>query len=333
MTVKRTDGGQSTRETDPIALFETTSDTEISRSERYQRALDEFVVAPLYILWDDWRSRVGLLIILFYVLMGTVGVVLIDAPIADEGPRLQGVFQTWEFPLGTDTIGQGILAQIVHATPSMLVMIASGAVFTTVMATIFGTVSGYKGGVVDRVLVTITDIMLAIPGLPLVIVIAFLFKPENPAIVGVLVTVNAWAGLARSLRSQVLTLRDEAYVEASRIMGFSSPAIITRDVLPNLMPYILVNFTISARRVIVASVALYFLGILPFSNFNWGVMLNQAYNTSGLYSLSAAHWLLVPTITIVLLTYGLILFGQGADRIFNPRTRVKHTSDDTEVEQ
>jgi len=268
------------------------------------------------------------LIILFYVLIGTVGVRLIEEPDA-SGERLVGAFETWEHPLGTDNIGVDLLGAVVHATPDMLIMITAGAVFTTVLATVVGTVSGYKGGRIDRVLSTITDITMSIPGLPLVIVLAFILEPRNPAFVGVVVSVNAWAGLARSIRSQVLTLRGEAYVETSRAMGIATSGIIVKDVLPNLMPYVLVNFTLSARRVIIASVALYFLGILPVSTYNWGFMLNQAYNSSGLYSLQAFHWFLVPIVTIVLFIYGLVLFGQAADRLFNPQARVKHI--DTEA--
>lgn len=310
------------------SVFETEVVAEVSRTERFKRFVREYIIASILIMWDNWRTRVGGLIILFYILLGTVGVRLIEEP-GTSGDRLVGAFETWEYPLGTDNIGVDLLGAVVHATPDMLIMIGAGAVFTTVLATIVGTISGYKGGRIDRVLSTIMDITMSIPGLPLVIVLAFILEPRNPAFVGIVVSVNAWAGLARSIRSQVLTLRGEAYVEASRAMGILSTGIILKDVLPNLMPYILVNFTLSARRVIIASVALYFLGILPVSSYNWGFILNQAYNSSGLYSLQSVHWFLVPIVTIVLFIYGLVLFGQAADRLFNPQARVKHI--DTEA--
>jgi peptide/nickel transport system permease protein len=311
------------------SVFETEIVAEVSRKEKFKRFVREYIVASFLIMWDNWRTRVGGLIILFYILMGTVGTRFIDEPSAD-GERLVGAFETWQHPLGTDNVGVDLLEAVVHATPDMLIMIAAGAVFTTLLATVVGTVAGYKGGRIDRLLSTIMDIAMSIPGLPLVIVLAFILEPRNPAFVGIVVSVNAWAGLARSIRSQVLTLRGEAYVEASRAMGISTPAIIGKDLLPNLMPYILVNFTLSARRVIIASVALYFLGILPVSSYNWGFMLNQAYNSSGLYSMQAFHWFLVPIVTIVLFIYGLVVFGQAADRLFNPQARVKHI--DTEAD-
>ena len=319
------DGGSVAEEID--APFETVSEGTMSRSERYQMTIEEWVVAPIQIIWSDWRARVGLFIILLYILMGTVGVWLVEPSQTAEGPRLLAPFQNWEFPLGTDTQGNDLFAQIVHATPPMLEMIVSGAVFATVMATLVGTFSGYKGGSVDRLLMTVTDILMTIPGLPLTIVLAVILQPRDPWVVGIILTINAWAGLARAIRSQVLTFREEDFVEASRLMGISTSTILLKDILPGLMPYILVNFVNSARTVIFSSVGLYFLGILPFTQANWGVMMNFAYNSGGaLYTLSAIHWLLAPMITIVILSFGLILFAQGTDRLFNPQVRARHTS-------
>lgn len=321
----RPDGG--TQQTPADMPFEDMSTSTMSRGERYKRLVNEWLLAPAKIIWSDWRARVGAIIILFYIFMGTAGVMLVEPTEPNEGDRLVGAFQTWAHPLGTDNLGRDIFSQIVHATPAMLEMITAGAVFTTVIAAIIGSVAGYKSGLTDRLLMTFTDVLMTIPGLPLVIVLAVILEPSEPWMVGIVLTINAWAGLARSIRSQVLTLRNESYVEASRLMGVSTGTIILKDILPGLMPYITVNFVNSARGVIFSSVGLYFLGILPFTNLNWGVMLNLAYDTGGaLYTSSALHWLLAPMLTILIFSFGLILFAQGTDRIFNPRVRARHTS-------
>ncbi|RQG94255.1 ABC transporter permease [Natrarchaeobius chitinivorans] len=305
--------------------FETVSSSEVTRGERIRATIDEWILVPARILWSDWRARVGTLIMLLYVLMGTVGVWLVDAPQIGEGERLIPPFTDPSYPLGTDSMGNDLFAQVVHATPPMLEMIVAGALFTTVMATIVGTFSGYKGGRTDKLLMMFTDILLTIPGLPLVIVIAVILEPREPWVIGIILTLNAWAGLARAIRSQVLTMREESFVEASRLMGLPTRTILVKDIVPGLMPYILVNFVNSARTVVFTSVGLYFLGILPFTNHNWGVMMNLAYTTGGaLYTLRAAHWLLVPMAAIVLLSFGFILFAQGTDRLFNPRVRARH---------
>ncbi|WP_206425062.1 ABC transporter permease [Halosimplex salinum] len=306
--------------------FETTSSTEETRGDRVRRFLDEFVRTPWSILRDDWRALVGFVIVSVYVLMGTVGVYLVETTSPAAGPKLVGAFQSSEFPLGTTSAGKDILSLTVHSTPSIMIMMTSGAVFTVVVGTLFGVVTGYKGGLVDTALSTITDVFINIPGLPLVIVLATLLEEwiNNPVTLGVLLAIAAWAGLARAIRSQVLTIRSESFVESARAMDLSTRWILSREIVPHLMPYIVVNMVNAARRVIFAAVALYFLGVLPFSDANWGVMLNNAYNAGALYRPSAYHWLLVPMIAISGIALGLILLAQSLDRVFNPRVRARH---------
>jgi len=323
-------------ETNTESPFKTISGRTVARREKYWTWLDTTILAPLRVLWQDWRARFGGLIILLYSGMAVAavvsssnwmfldGVTIVAGPEPLEGPTLLQPFQDWSMPLGTSDMGQDLLAQTVHATPVMFQMMAGGAVFATVMAIVWGVVAGYAGGVVDRVMMTFADILMTIPGLPLIIVLAMVFKPENPFLIGIIVVINSWAGLARALRSQVLTIREESYVGASQTMDISPARILFYDILPGLMPLVIVSFVTRARNVIVASVALYFLGVLPFSTLNWGVMLNLAYSSGTWYSMSAVHWILTPIVTIMLLSLGLILFGQGCDRIFNPRIRARH---------
>jgi len=313
--------------------FTTVSDAQLTQSERYRRWADAALLTPARIIWEDLRARIGLLIVVLYVLMGTVGVAVVEAP-NSGGPARLGAFQSAQYPLGTDSLGQGIMALVVHSTPAMLLMLLSGALFTTVVATVVGTLSGYEGGPIDRALMLVSDIMMSIPGLPLVIVLAIIIEPRNPLLVGVIISVNAWAGLARSIRSQVLTMRENSYVEASRTMGLSTTRIISYDLLPNLMPYITVNFVAAGRRVIFNSVALYFIGALPFSQLNWGVILNMAYRKGAMYYWGGIHWVIAPLLAILVLTVGLILLAQGTERYFNPRIRARHreTTADTAAE-
>lgn len=315
-----TDGGS------PVSQFEQTAEFTMSKGERRRQWLDEKILAPARIVWSDWRARTGLLIVLFYLFLGIVGPRLVAAPSPNQGPRLVGAFKNIEHPLGTTASGVDIVSQTVHATPAMLLMLASGAVFSVLLGVTIGTTSGYKGGRFDSIAMTINDIAMTIPGLPLTIVLASALQIEgHPITIGVLITINAWAGLARAIRSQVLTLRESEYVEASRIMGINTPTIIVGDIIPNLMPYITMNFVQQARAVIFGSVGLYFLGVLPYTGTNWGVMMNAAVNRAGATSsMRAFHWLLVPMLTIIILALGLTLLAQGADRIFNPRVRARH---------
>ncbi|WP_157972540.1 ABC transporter permease [Saliphagus sp. LR7] len=309
---------------DPQSTFNVTADADISRKERLLIFLDESILAPTKILWKDYRARIGTAILLVYLLAGTVGVRLVDQPRASDGPLLQPPFQDTAFILGTDQVGKGIFASLIHSTPPILKMMFAGAVFSTAMAVVWGVVSGYKGGTWDRLMMTVADIVMTIPGLPVIVVLAAVITPENPYFIGLLLSISSWAGFSRSLRSQVLTLRQESYVEASRILGMRNRTIMFKDILPNLMPLIMVHFVTGARGVIFRAIGLYFIGVLPFDSVNWGVMMNLAYQDGAIFDPGKYHWFIAPTVTVLLLSLGLILFGQGMDRIFNPRIRAKH---------
>jgi peptide/nickel transport system permease protein len=326
------------------------------RKERIYRKIDTWLLAPFRIAIDDVRMPIGSMIVVFFVLLGTVGVQFVPEPSLNEAPPFTGAFsggmsaitneggwidfvQTplfgtgiqvpWfelYYPLGTNRLGQSVAKQIVHGTPAMLKMALAGAIFATGVALIIGTVAGYKGGMVDTVLMTITDIVLTIPGLPLIVLLAAIYQPQDPFLIGVLLAIDNWPALARALRSQVLTIRTESYVEAARAMGISSSSVLERDVVPQLMPYTLINSANAARGVIFESVALYFLGLLPFgSTFNWGVMMNQAYRAGALANIDrAGHWLFAPMFALTLFSFGLIILSQGLDRVFNPQLRARH---------
>ena len=303
---------------------ESTSTPDVSTEDRLREVYEERIRTPFLVAWADWRTRLGLLIIGGYVLMALVAVLdLWREPSTSQAPRYLMLFENMAYPLGTTASGVDLAALIIHSTPDILLMITAGAVWATGVAVAIGTLAGYKGGQVDRMLMSFSDLVMAIPGLPLVIILAVTLNPENPILLGVVINISYWAGLGRSLRSQVLTIRENDYVEASRTMGVSTPRIITKDVIPNLMPYVTVNFVFAARYVMFASIGLYFLGVLPYSQQNWGVTLNFAYSGGALFSWSAAHWLLVPMVAIMGLSLGLILLGQGMDRVFNPRVRTR----------
>jgi ABC-type dipeptide/oligopeptide/nickel transport system permease subunit len=185
---------------------------------------------------------------------------------------------------------------------------------------------GYLGGLIDKIAMTITDIMMNIPGLALVIVLAIILEPRSTVFVGVILAVDNWPRLARQLRSQVLTIREEAHVEASRVLGLPTRSILSKNVMSRLMPLLMMGSAGAMRNILMESVGLYFIGVLPFTNENWGVILNIARANGALAGVDRFHWLLAPMIFIATMTYGLQLFAQGTDRLFNPRLRARHAS-------
>ena len=316
-------GSESGDMSDRASAFRSETDFSVSRGDELRELYDRKFYAPMQILLSDYRGIIGVTIVLGYILMGTVGVAIIPRP-SQAGPSLLGAFQSLRFPLGTDPSGKGLLRMVVHATPRMLQMMLGGALFSTALAVGVGTVSGFKRGSIDRLLMTITDTALTLPGLPLLIVLVAVFQPRNPFLIGVILSINAWAGGARSLRAQVLQLRNEDYVEATRAMGISTGRNIQTNVLPNLLPLITIGAMNALRNIIYAAVGLYFLGILPTDYLNWGVMLNLSYNKVNFANMTNMHYLMVPLVTISLFGIGTIFLAQAFDRVFNPRLRAKH---------
>lgn len=349
----RPDGGRSGTTAD---LFTQVSEETVDETytERVLRGLNSYVYAPIAVGWDDWRTKFGGLILLFYILLATVGPMITPEPtpfrhaiflhpfhdgwFAVGSATIFGLSIPWpEFSavLGSNTQGQSMEALLVYGSVPIMKMIVTGAVFSVFLGTFIGVFAGYKGGRIDGVLMTMTDVVLTIPGLALIVVLAALYQPESPYVVGLILGIDNWPGLARTVRSQVLSIREESYIEAHRALGLPTTNILRRDIISQLMPYISINFASGARNIIFESVGLYFIGILPYSNQNWGVLLNGAYANISLTNVNQLFYLFEPMIMITGLSVGLILFAQGLDKVFNVRLQARHQkraqdSEDTE---
>jgi len=315
------------------SVFETqTGDVaKLTRREQLREGWKQ-LRAMFAIVWEDTRSKVGIGILLVYLLFGTVGVFLIPAPEVNQAPRFIRPLQDLTHPLGTNNQGTSMLAILVHSIPPLFKMIFAGALVTAIIGALAGMFSGYLGGAVDSVIMTLSDIQIALPGLPLLIVLAVLIEPTNPFLLGIIIAMPRWGGLARNVRSEVLALRNLSYVEANRIIGVGTPSIILADILPNIISYVTVQFVYIARSIIFSVVALYFLGALPVAFENWGVTMNIAYNQGALQTSSLQYWIFEPMLAIIFLVLGLVLTAQGLDRMFNPRIRARHLGKTTEAE-
>ncbi len=291
--------------------------------------VQDWIVFPLKIIVRNKKALVGFIIILGFALMAIVGPEVVPQPLEPTCPPYEPptIFKwppSLAHPLGCDYMGYDIWAQIVWGSRTVLEIAFIAGFITIAVGITVGMVAGFLGGRTDTVLMGITDVVMTIPGLPLLIVLASLVRTSNPAVVGLILSVTAWAGLARAIRSQVLSLKYREFVEAAKALGMSTGYIVFREIMPNLMSYIAINFIFSVIGAIYGCVGLYFLGMLPFTSYNWGIMLNMAYSQAGaLYTPRAYHYLLAPIIAVVLLQAGLILFSYAIDEIFNPRLRTE----------
>lgn len=268
------------------------------------------------------RRVVGAIIVVGFVVLAVIGPWLHSGRLGANANLIYAP-PSLAHPLGTDFEGSDVLSLLLVGARYVLVSGAIGGAIAVVLGGAVGLVGGYLAGPTDWSLSRITDFALTIPQYPLLVVLAAVVRFTSPVLIGVLLGVTSWAGLARAVRSQAFSLRERAYIEASRSLGLSTRHVIIKEMLPNIAPYVAMNLLVSVIGAIYAETGLFFLGILPTSEVsNWGAMLNQAVFAAGaIGSPQAISYLLSPLIAILLLTIGIVFVLDAVDEFFNPRLR------------
>jgi peptide/nickel transport system permease protein len=226
-----------------------------------------------------------------------------------------------ELPFGSDKQGRNLYAVMVEGTPLTLrIGLLAGVIGVTLGATL-AFISGFYGGKVDAVIRLIVDVGLTIPGLLILIIIAMrvrggLTVDQMALVVGLL----AWLYPARTIRSQVLSLKQRSFVQIARLSGMSNPEVIVKELLPNLLPYLGASLVGSVSAAILASIGLEVLGLGPFEAPTLGMTIYWVnYNAA---IINGWYWWWVPPIVVIAILFtGLFLVAVGLDEIANPRVR------------
>ena len=284
---------------------------------RYAEGLKEV----FKIIVSDKAGLVGFIIIIIYILMGTIGPMVVPYPAAGN-PNEVYLPPSWEHPLGTDFEGKDVFAQIVHGTPVVLTVAFLTGFLTTLIGVFLGALAGFKGGIADTIIMGTADFILTIPQFPLFAVLSALVKFKDVTMLSVLLASVSWPTLARAIRSQILSMKEREFIEAARLLGFSTFDIIFTEMIPNIMPYIAVSFMFNSIYAIYAQVGLAYLGLVPFIGENWGLMLNRAWVLGAFFYEGSIWYIISPIIAIVGLQIGFLLFARVLEVIFNPRLRV-----------
>ena len=178
--------------------------------------------------------------------------------------------------LGSDANGRDILTRLAYGGRVSLLVATLAALSTLVIGSTVGSVAGFFGGFIDSILMRFVDVLLSIPTLSLLILISVLYRP-GPIGLALCIAVVSWAGVARLVRGEVLSLRGRDYVEAARVIGASNSRIITRHIFPNVVPIIVVWLSLAIPGLILTEAALSFLGLgVRVPNPSWGNMLDDA---------------------------------------------------------
>lgn len=262
---------------------------------------------------------VGLLLLIF--LFWAVGSIYVSPDDARPLSALPDQRPSLEYPLGTDTVGRELLAVMVHGMPLTLRLgLIAGSVGLAV-GIILGFTAGYAGGVVDTVIRSAADVTLTIPALVVLVVIASTLRTaltvESMALI---VASLAWMWPTRTIRAQVLSMREAGYVEIARLSGMNPIEIVAREIAPNLFPYLAASFVGAVAAAILAAIGLEALGLGPQNDPTLGMTIfwSMFYGAilRGLW-----YWWVPPIIVLIVIFVGLFLTSAGLDEWANPRLR------------
>ncbi|HVL24391.1 MAG TPA: ABC transporter permease [Thermomicrobiales bacterium] len=274
---------------------------------------------------ESGKFRLGSIITLLLIVLALLHQPLVEWRIGNADPMKVGSFPIFLDPsgehwLGTDRFGRDVVSLVLIALPiSLTVAFLAGAISTT-LGVVIGFVSGYKGGRIDAVLRTITDMFIVIPTLPLIIILAANTRNLGSVKLALVLAFFSWPVAARVIRSQVMSLRERPYIELSKMTNLSDREIIFGDILPNMAPYVAIGFAQASVGSAFALVGLTVLGLGPSSQMDLGRIISEALGY-GVISLGKELIFVAPVVLLILLFLGLALVSQGMEEFFNPRLR------------
>ena len=223
--------------------------------------------------------------------------------------------------LGTDTQGRDIFSHIVNGGRTLIVTALLAGLISTTIAVLLGALAALVGGPVDRVLTALANFILVLPRFPLLIVLAALFTLNNILLLATLIGLLVWPALMRAVRAQVLSLRERDYVEAARALDLGRRHIILREILPNMMSFVLINLILAVTFAMYDQIGLIFLGMAPINDYSWGVMLYFGRTRGALFSPDSAAMVLAPVVAIALFQVSMVMFARALEEVFDPRLR------------
>ncbi len=284
---------------------------------RRRRALARF--------WRTYRRSTmgmwGLGMMVAFVAVAILAPLFVDAADLDPARATGLPFQppSGEFPLGTDNFGRPVLSLLAYGSRISLVVGFAATAVTMLIGAAVGIAGGYFGGRLDILLNALTNWFLVIPWIALAIVLASILGPTLFNII-LVIGITSWAGTARLVRAQTLTVKERPYVERARALGAGHWHLVTRHILPNVFPVIFANTVLTVALSILSETTLSLLGLGDPNSVSWGTIIEESF-TAGALTAGYWWWLIPPGVAIVLVTLAFTMCGYALDEILNPRLR------------
>lgn len=279
----------------------------------------------MYITWRKFKRNKASLF--GGIIVGGVTLMALLAPIITpyNPKKLDWVYPPRKFItpgldhlLGTDNLGRDVYSYIVWGARATTIVAIGTILIETIIALLIGGAAGYYGGMVDDILMRMTDLILTIPNIILLIVAVSMFKVRSVVVIMVVMGLLWWPWMARIIRSQFLSIKESLYVESAKSIGASDRRVIFRHIFPNAISPIIVTASIDIAAAILSLTTLTFLGLGDPLTVSWGTMIND-----GRSYLRSAWWITTfPGIAIFITTLGFNLLGDGLRDAFDIKTRI-----------
>ena len=272
-------------------------------------------------MWGDGMGKTGLIILGAVLILSVAGPMIFPF---DSKTMAESASQIFMAPsadhwLGTDEMGRDVFRSLLAGARISLFVGLMATFISMALGSLVGLVSGFYYGAVSTVLMRITDAFLALPVLPMIIVLAAIFG-KSILITILVIGLTSWASTARIVRSQVISIKERQFIERIRTLGASDKRLIMVHILPNVMPLIYANTVLVIAGSILSEATLAFLGLGDPVNVSWGTMLHYAF-VSGAAGRNAWWYLVPPGFGILLIVLGFTLTGHALDKILNPKLR------------
>jgi len=273
-----------------------------------------------YFALKNKKVLLGLAIILIFLLLGFVG------PLIDHNSPLDYVDPTGAhgpnaaYWFGTTFFGQDVFSQFVHGLQATFLVGLLGGGIGTLVGMLVGFVAGYRGGVVDEILNALTNIVLVIPTLAVLLIIAAYLQVRSVVTESLFIGLTAWPWAARAIRAQTFSLRTREFVDLSKMTGMKALKIITTDIAPNMLSYLVLTFILQFGGAILNAATLDFIGLGPTNTISLGLMMQYSVLWGSL-QLGSWWWFIPPGLAITIIVGALYGMNVGLDEVFNPKLR------------
>jgi peptide/nickel transport system permease protein len=266
------------------------------------------------------RFLFSLIVLLLVLGFGFLGPIVLgrDQPLITVGGLYDAPSaNAW---LGTDNFGRDVFTQLMYGTRTSLTIGVIAGLVATLLGLLLGTVAGFRGGLLEEVLMAVTNVVITIPSIVILILLSIAIDNRSIVAMGIIIGITSWPWTARAVRAQASSLRTREHVDIARLSGAGTLSLIVWEIIPFMLSYVVMAFVLQLSSGILQEAALSMLGLGPSGNISLGIMLQWALLWESVRT--GAWWaFLPPALLLTLIAFSLLLLQSSIDEIFNPRLR------------